>query len=184
MSKMSEANLPTPQRLTHHRLERYENTWFGVAAFMSILLFVGVIASFFSGTYPSIKGEGSSHHLSGVTNGRLDPNNLSGTPFEASKLGLVQNEDGTYEAFVVGKAFQFQPSNLIVPIGKPITFHITSVDVLHGFYVEGTNINSSVLPGQVSSFTTVFKKKGRLNVICNEYCGTGHHNMLSVVTVK
>lgn len=171
------------QRLTHHTLEKYENIWFGIAVVLSVMLAVAVLASFFSGTIPRIEGEGGAgHHLAGVTNGRINPKNFAGTPF--AKPGVVQNEDGSVSVFVVARAFQFDPPVLRLPAGKPVTFHVTSADVLHGYYVEKTNINVSVIPGQVASFTTTFKHPGPLNIICDEYCGVGHHNMLNKIIVE
>ncbi|WP_034385767.1 cytochrome c oxidase subunit II [Deinococcus sp. YIM 77859] len=171
---------PVP-RLEHHTLERLENIWLGVAIVMNVLLFTSAIASFVSGTYPSLRGEGG-HHITGVQNGRIDPKNIAATPF--AKPGLRENPDGTLEAFVVAKAFAFEPTVLRVPAGRPVTFHVTSLDVLHGYQVEGTNINATAIPGQVASFTTTFRRPGTLSTICNEYCGIGHHNMVTRVIVE
>ncbi|EYB69404.1 cytochrome c oxidase subunit II [Deinococcus phoenicis] len=168
-------------RLEHHTLKRYESIWFGIAVVISLFLFVSVIVSFISGTYSAIGG-GGGHHITGVTNGRLDPRNIAATPF--AKPGLRENADGTLEAFVVAKAFAFDPPVLRVPAGRPVTIHVTSLDVMHGYEVEGTNINASVIPGQVASFTTTFGRPGSHGTICNEYCGTGHHNMLGRVVVE
>ena len=171
------------RRLTHATMEKYENIWFGVATAMSIMLAVAVFASFLSGTVPRIEGEGGAgHHLEGVVNGRINPKNLAGTPF--SRPGVTTNEDGSQTVFVVGRAFAFDPGTIKVKAGVPVTFHITSADVLHGYYVEKTNINVSVIPGQVTSFTTTFKSPGTLNIVCDEYCGTGHHNMLNKIIVE
>ncbi|AWN24311.1 cytochrome C oxidase subunit II [Deinococcus irradiatisoli] len=170
-----------PARLDHHTLERYEGVWLVLALIMVILLFGGVLASFVSGTYPSLTGE-SGHHITGVENGRLDPRNFAGTPFATP--GVRRNADGTYEGFVVARAFQFEPAVLKVPAGQPIVLHVTSADVLHGFFIEGTNINTTAIPGQVSSFTTTFQRPGLLHVICNEYCGAGHHNMMTRLVVE
>lgn len=178
---MTNRSRPPVPRLEHHTLERLETIWFGIAVAMLILLFASVTASFVSGTYPALRGEGS-HHISGVTNGRLDPRNLAATPFATP--GLRENPDGSLEAFVVARAFAFQPAVLRVPAGRPITFHVTSADVLHGYQVGGTNINATAMPGQVASFTTTFDRVGDLGVICNEYCGTGHHNMINRVIVE
>lgn len=175
---------PNPvERLTHETMEKYENIWLGVATAMSVLLAVAVLASFLSGTIPRLEGEGGAgHHLDGIKNGRVDPKNLAGTPFKTP--GVVENADGTVSAFVVAKAFAFDPPVLKVPAGKPVTFYVTSADVLHGYYVEKTNINVTVIPGQVASFTTTFKNPGTLNIVCDEYCGTGHHNMLNKIIVE
>lgn len=175
---------PIYRRLNHHTLERYENIWLGIAAVMSVLLFISVAASFFSGTYAAISDQ-NGHHITGVENGRYDPAKLSATPF--STPGVRKNADGSYEAFVIASAkqgFRFIPPTLEVPVGKPITIHLTSEDVMHGYFIEGTNINATAIPGQVASFTTTFNRPGTLNVVCNEYCGTGHHNMVNKVIVK
>jgi len=170
---------PVP-RLEHHSLEQIENIWFGIAAVMSFLLFMSAFASFISGTYPGLNGA-SGHHLAGVVNGRLDPKLLAATPF--AKPGLHQNPDGSLDVFVVTRAFQFEPAVLHVPAGKPLTFYVTSADVLHGYSVDGTNINVTSVPGQVASFTTTFRHAGTYNTVCNEYCGIGHHNMVTRMIV-
>lgn len=176
------------RRLTHATMERYENIWFGIATAMSILLAVAVFASFLSGTVPRIEGEGGAgHHLQGVVNGRIDPRNLAGTPF--SKPGVVDTTDSAgnvtaQTVFVVARAFAFDPGTVRLKAGVPVTFHVTSADVLHGYYVEKTNINVTVMPGQVTSFTTTFRQPGTLNIVCDEYCGTGHHNMLNKIIVE
>lgn len=178
---MADARSPIP-RLEHHSLERIENVWFGIAVVLCLLLSVGTLASFISGTYPALSGEGGGHHLPGVENGRLDPKNLAATPF--ARPGLRENPDGSLEVFVVARAFNFEPAALRVPAGRKITFYVTSADVLHGYGIDGTNINVTAMPGQVASFSTTFRYAGTSSVVCNEYCGTGHHNMISRVIVE
>lgn len=171
-------------RLDHHTLEKYETIWLGIATVLSVALAGAVFASFLSGTTPRLQDEGGSgtHHLAGVVNGRIDPQNFAGTPF--AKPGVFEKADGTVDVFVVAKAFQFDPPVVKVPAGKQINFYITSADVLHGYYVETTNINATVIPGQVAAFSTRFKNAGPVNVICDEYCGTGHHNMINKIIVE
>lgn len=170
-------------RLDHHTLEKYETIWLGIATVMSVLLAVAVFSSFITGTTPRLEDEGgSTHHLTGVVNGRINPKNFAGTPFATP--GVVENKDGSVDVFVVAKAFQFDPPIVKVPAGKRINFYITSADVLHGYYVETTNINTTVVPGQVAAFSTRFKNAGPLNVICDEYCGVGHHNMINKIIVE
>lgn len=170
-------------RLDHHTLEKYENIWFLIAIIMSVLLAVAVIASFISGTIPRIEDEGGNiHHLSGINNGRINPKNFAGTPFE--KPGVYPREDGSVDVFVVAKAFQFEPTTLRIPVHTKINFYITSADVLHGYYVDSTNINVTAMPGQVAAFSTTFKSVGTVNVICDEYCGIGHHNMINKIIVE
>jgi cytochrome c oxidase subunit 2 len=59
----------------------------------------------------------------------------------------------------------------------------TTKDVIHGFEMAGTNINMMLEPGYVSEYTTTFDKAGEYLVVCNEYCGAGHHLMSAKIEV-
>jgi cytochrome c oxidase subunit 2 len=77
---------------------------------------------------------------------------------------------------VLAQMFAFAPNEVRVPANKPVRFRITSPDVTHGFQIVATNGNAMIVPGYVSQFTTVFKP-GDYLIVCNEYCGLGHHMM-------
>ncbi|RTR26223.1 cytochrome c oxidase subunit II [Deinococcus radiophilus] len=175
--------LRTAPRLEHHSLSIYENIWLVIGLLIQLVLFVGVMASLVSGTSPLTQDNTAGHnHLAGVTNGRVDPANLQATAF--GKPGLYLQDDGSYQAIVVAKAFAFDPPFLRVPAGRDVTFHVTAQDVVHGYYVHGTNINVDLMPGQVASFKSSFDTPGEYNVICYEYCGIGHHNMINKIIVE
>ena len=80
--------------------------------------------------------------------------------------------------------YVFRPNVVRVPAGEPVTFRITSPDVLHGFQIVGTNVNVTVAPGYVSEVTTRFAQPGEYLVVCNEYCGLAHHLMQGTVIVE
>jgi cytochrome c oxidase subunit 2 len=92
-------------------------------------------------------------------------------------------EDGRIVVPVLAQMFGFLPDPIEVPVNTPITFRITSSDVVHGFQVVGTNANAMAVPGYVSQFTYVFKKAGTYDIACNEYCGLMHHAMVGKITV-
>jgi cytochrome c oxidase subunit 2 len=71
-----------------------------------------------------------------------------------------------------------------VPVRTPVTFRVTSSDVLHGFQIVGTNVNLTVSPGYVSEVTTTFARPGEYLIVCNEYCGLAHHLMQGRVIVE
>jgi cytochrome c oxidase subunit 2 len=83
----------------------------------------------------------------------------------------------------VALMFAFAPNELRVPAGRPVTFRLTSADVTHGFQIVGTNGNTMLIPGYVSQFTTTFKP-GEYLVVCNEYCGLGHHVMAAKLVAE
>lgn len=91
--------------------------------------------------------------------------------------------DGRIVVPVLAQTFAFAPDPIEVPANRPITFRITSADVVHGFQVVGTNANAMAVPGYVSQFTYTFKTPGEYDIACNEYCGLMHHSMVGKIIV-
>jgi cytochrome c oxidase subunit 2 len=96
--------------------------------------------------------------------------------------GVRVDEQGRVHAWVVGLMFVWLPAEMVLPADTPVTFHLSSVDVTHGYQIVRTNGQTMVLPGYVSQFTTTFDS-GEYLVACNEYCGLGHHNMAAKIRV-
>ena len=100
-----------------------------------------------------------------------------------SEPRVEQVGDNEYAAYVVAYQFGFEPSPIVVPENSTVTFYITSRDVIHGFEVAGTNANTMVVPGEVSQITVETDDRQEYGLICNEYCGAGHHVMEGKVNV-
>ena len=83
--------------------------------------------------------------------------------------------DNEYEAYVIARQFIFEPDPIEVPANSTLTFYVTSPDVIHGFEVVGTNANAMVIPGEVTELTVELNEPGEYGILCNEYCGGGHH---------
>lgn len=151
--------------LSHETIERYEVGWLVTAVVLVVLLFVGVLASMIGETVPQLSGVGS----------RIDPARLEATPF--AQPGVRTNADGSVDVYLLARSFQFQPNVVRVPAGRPVTFHMTSADVVHGLMLGQGNININLIPGQVASVRQTFKHPGSYLSECHEYCGTGHQTM-------
>jgi cytochrome c oxidase subunit 2 len=67
--------------------------------------------------------------------------------------------------------------------GQSYRIHLSSVDWQHGFSLQPVNINIQVHPGyeQIVSFTPT--EAGEFGIVCNEYCGIGHHTMTGRIRV-
>jgi len=61
---------------------------------------------------------------------------------------------------------------------------LTSVDVIHGFKIQGTTVNRMVIPGQVTRARYTFNRPGTYLFVCHEYCGINHHNMFGRIIVE
>ena len=154
------------------RVELYERVWMWAASVL-ILFFLGaiVLTSAFQAVQPP-------SHIE-----TIDPTKLSEDP-EFGHPGVTVRSDGGVTVSVRAEMFSFTPDPIVVPANRPVTFRLTSGDVIHGFMVVGTNANAMVVPGYVSQFTVSFSKCGQYLISCNEYCGVGHHNMVGKLTVR
>lgn len=61
--------------------------------------------------------------------------------------------------------------------GESYRIHMSSADWQHGFSLQPTNINIQVHPGYEHVMTLTPTEAGEFGIICNEYCGIGHHQM-------
>ncbi|MGY6258075.1 cytochrome C oxidase subunit II [Paraburkholderia caledonica] len=114
----------------------------------------------------------------------IDPTTLhvSGE-FIESNLGTAREAGGSVIVRVVGQQYSFTPQCILVPANTPVTFRATSADVVHGFLITDTNVNSMLEPGYVSTFRTTFERPADHLMPCHEYCGTGHEGMWAHVKV-
>jgi cytochrome c oxidase subunit 2 len=62
--------------------------------------------------------------------------------------------------------------------GKSYRLHISSLDWLHGFSLQPENINLQIHPGYEMVLTITPTTAGTFGIVCNEYCGIGHHLMV------
>ncbi|WP_423995647.1 cytochrome c oxidase subunit II [Halorubrum trapanicum] len=94
-----------------------------------------------------------------------------------SEPRVEQVGENEYEAYVVAYQFGFEPTPIVVPANSTVTLQVTSRDVIHGFEVVGTGANTMVVPGEVSEITVETDEPTEYGIVCNEYCGAGHHVM-------
>lgn len=103
--------------------------------------------------------------------------------FIESNLGSVVEPDGSVLVRAIGQQYSFTPQCVVVPSQTKITIRATSADVLHGMFVQGTNVNTMLVPGYISIVETTFKTTGDHVVPCHEYCGLGHQGMWGKIRV-
>jgi cytochrome c oxidase subunit 2 len=103
--------------------------------------------------------------------------------FVESNLGTSVEADGSVVVRAVGQQYSFTPQCIVVPADTPVTLRTTSADVVHGLLIEGTNINTMLVPGYVAELPIRFKKPGEHVMPCQEFCGIGHQGMWGKVKV-
>ena len=115
--------------------------------------------------------------------GRIEPAQVTRTP-PFDDPGVHRTGPDAYRAVVVASAWRFDPEVIRVPAGEEITFVLTTTDVIHGFNIERTRVNLTLIPGQITEFRHTFEEPGEHLLICHEYCGLGHHTMSGRVVVE
>src|SRR5262245_43500124 len=115
----------------------YERIWMWAATVL-IVLFLGAI--FVTAGVQAIEPPS---HIETV-----DPTTL-GTHPEFGTPAVRTAADGSVIVPVVAGMFSFSPDPIEVPANTRVTFRLTSVDVIHGFQVIGTNTNAMAIPGYV-----------------------------------
>jgi cytochrome c oxidase subunit II len=114
----------------------------------------------------------------------IDPRTLHvAGEFIESNLGTATETDGSVTVRLLAQQYSFTPQCLLVPAHTPITFRATSADVVHGFLIDHTNINTMLVPGYVSTFSSTFDEPGEHAMPCHEFCGIGHQGMWAKVKV-
>jgi cytochrome c oxidase subunit II len=86
------------------------------------------------------------------------------------------------DAYMVARQFQWWPV-LQLEEGKTYRLHLSSTDVQHGFSLQPNNINIQVHPGLEHIVTITPTQAGEFTVVCNEFCGLGHHTMTGRIHV-
>jgi len=67
--------------------------------------------------------------------------------------------------------------------GVEYTLHLSSVDMNHGFNLYPFNINFQVVPGYDYGLRVTPTEAGDFRIVCNEFCGVGHHLMVGKIVV-
>ena len=153
--------------------ERVERRWATLAvAIIVVLAGAAAFAGIHKATMPQARVETvqpQTLHLAGE--------------FIESNLGSAVEPDGSVTVRAVGQQYSFTPQCMLVPADTPVLFRATSPDVIHGFLVQGTNINTMLVPGYVSEIPARFTKAGEHLMPCQEFCGVGHEGMWARIKV-
>lgn len=99
------------------------------------------------------------------------------------KIGVVgQQFAWTFNYENSGKE-KIRSSELVVPKDRPLFFSITSLDVIHSFWVPNARVKRDATKGVVTPLRFTPTKLGRYPIVCTELCGIGHATMRQTLNV-
>lgn len=100
----------------------------------------------------------------------------------------LQNTQGdvlTVEAIGYQFGFQFRypklatpvTNELHLPLNTPTTIHVTSRDVIHGFWIPELRMKADMVPGLINTIRVTPTHPGTYRIVCTEFCGVAHGRM-------
>ncbi len=101
---------------------------------------------------------------------------------EEAGIPIVRPPAGS-DVYILARLWQWYPI-LELEKGKEYRIHLSSMDWQHGFSLQPLNINLQVLPGYEMVLKMAPDSAGEFTIVCNEYCGIGHHTMVGKIYVK
>lgn len=121
---------------------------------------------------------------------RVDPTAYMARVMEFTKQYQVGDDRGIpivapppgSDVYLAAMSFQWMPI-LKLQRNAEYTLHLSALDVNHGFSLYPINVNFQVVPGYDYGLRVTPNASGDFRIICNEFCGIGHHVMVGRVIV-
>lgn len=169
-----------PDRVWWNPLSKDERIWVALALIWMLVSFI------FMPIY----------HLVGAQNPPAETYRVSAEDFNSLVEGMVEKyKVGEENGFPIVRPSADEPVYIrasmwqwypIVELekGKTYKLHLSSMDIQHGFSLLPININLMVLPGYDYVATITPTTTGEFHVVCNEFCGVGHHMMVGKMYVR
>ena len=86
-----------------------------------------------------------------------------------------------------GYQWYWELDNDEVFVDVPVEFLVSSEDVTHGFGVYDEDLRllgqTQAMPGYVNRLNITFTEPGTYQILCLEYCGLAHHDMVAEIYV-
>lgn len=173
---------PPPQRIWWNQpIARVEIIWIAIAFVWTMILFAMM-------PYWHLTGE---QNLSNEAY-RVEPDDFAARTEAFADAYTVREEGDTgypvvrappgSDIYMLARLWEWWPI-LELEKGESYRLHLSSLDWQHGFSLQPTNINLQVYPGYEMVVTITPNEAGEFTVVCNEYCGIGHHTMVGKIYV-
>ncbi|HEY9056550.1 MAG TPA: hypothetical protein VIN77_05320 [Aurantimonas sp.] len=160
-------------------IHKIEMSWIVIAFLWGLFMFFFMIAWHFIGE----------QNLSTETY-RINPDKYVEKVEAFAEQWQVGEEEGVpvvrppagEDVFLLARLWEWWP---ILELKKDQSYriHMSSADWQHGFSLQPTNINIQVHPGYEHILILTPTESGEFSIVCNEYCGIGHHQMTGRIRV-
>lgn len=169
-----------PERIWWNPLSKDERIWVAVALIWMLVSFIFMPIYHVVGSQnpPSTTYAVSADDFDKLVQNMIDKHKVG----EENGFPVV-HPDPSEPIFVKASMWQWYPI-LELEKGKTYQVHLSSMDILHGFSLQPVNMNIMALPGYDYVMKLTPTSTGEYHIVCNEYCGVGHHTMVGKMYVK
>jgi cytochrome c oxidase subunit II len=81
------------------------------------------------------------------------------------------------EIEMVAQRFQYTPAEINLKAGEKVVLAIRSLDFVHGFNIPDLGVRADLVPGKVTKVEITPTKVGKLDFVCDNFCGDKHEEM-------
>lgn len=99
-------------------------------------------------------------------------------PFQSSSTPT------THHFLINSRQYEYTPRRIEVTQGDRVEIAFTSLDVVHGFYLEGYGLERRAVPGVVQSLSFTAEQAGKFRYRCSVSCGPLHPFMTGEMVVR
>ncbi len=172
--------IQSPPQDWFHWPRGHERLWIGMALVWCMIMFVMMPYWHFNGKQNST-GESYSVEPQEFVDRtlRFAEDNKVG---EFKGVPIAEPPPGG-DAYLLGRMWNWYPV-LKLRKGETYRLHISSADLQHGFSLQPMNMNFQVMPGYDHVLTLTPTSTGEFTIVCNEFCGAGHHMMIGKILVE
>lgn len=178
----SKSTLLPPPRVWWGRLGPDERVWLTVAFVWCLVMFTAMVA------WQSIgeqRAPAESYRIDEAQFGREVEDFIEQYQVgEANGVPIVEPEPGG-EAYLQARQFEWRPV-LRLQKGETYRLLVSSMDVQHGLSLQklDRSYNWQVIPGFLYVVKITPEDAGTYSLVCNEFCGVGHHTMTGRLIVE
>ncbi|MEE9615136.1 MAG: cytochrome C oxidase subunit II [Thermodesulfobacteriota bacterium] len=172
--------LKEPERIWWKPYSKDERLWISVALVWMVIsfLFMPIYHLVGSTNPPSETYTVTNDQFQGLVDKMVEQYQVG----EEKGIPVVHPEPGS-DVFLQASMWRWYPI-LEFEKGKTYRVHLSSMDLQHGLSILPVNMNFMALPGYDYVITLTPNKSGEFHLVCNEYCGLGHHMMVGKLYVK
>ncbi|MEK6589286.1 MAG: cytochrome C oxidase subunit II [Nitrospinota bacterium] len=177
---MSTLTIMSPEKHWWKPVDTEEKIWITVAIIWCLILFTMMPL----------------WHIMGKQNPSSSPMKIRAEDFEKvsdafiekykigdeSGIPVVKPPDGA-DVYIQARQWNWYPI-LHIKKGVNYKFHISSIDVMHGFSLQPIVMNFQIVPGHDNILNVTPTESGTYHIICNEFCGINHHTMVGKIIVS